>query len=287
MTKRPAAAPSSPRRPAVPSQQSGHSPYENANANVNANPIHAESRVARPTEGYLGGTSFMASLAESQQSIHEADDEAEGAHLDPEINRSYNCVYYDNNKIEQGVNVLKLLLMPLPAADDVFELRRASMCTRTPLPILGQCWQSLRAISDDIDIGRRAAAPDTEQQQQQHLLRELSRTLFDNTAKPLALPGSASMQEYALSFTGRLIRWESVGVVVSALTLFKAAREMCKRNALEELSRPPSWKALIEASNACLSFCDDLGSINDVLLWMLGENTIVQTLFHGDASECV
>ena len=210
----------------------------------------------------------MAALAESQQGIEDGDN------VDHDVTGSYSPILYDNYKIEQGVNVLKTLF-PLDGFDDIFEARRNNCSARTPAAILVECWHSLK----DIFRGIKQASD------KESALRELSRLLFDNTAKPLPLPGNSSMSEFAKSFTGRLSRWEAIGVVASGLGIFRAGRELCKRSALEELSKPPSWQALIEASNACLSFCNELGSINDVLLWMLGENTILQTLFHGDASK--
>ena len=211
----------------------------------------------------------MASLEESQQNIHYDDTMHEA-----EIGCTYNCVLYDSHNIDQGVNVLRLLL-PLKCFDDVFSHRPYNMGSRTPLPILKECSKSLVDMFNEVN---RAADKDA-------MLKDLSRKLFENTSRHLPLPGNVSMQQYARNFTGRFTRWETVGVIVTSLAIFKAANELSKRNALEELSKPPSWKALIEASNACIGFCDDLSSVNDVLLWMLGENTLVQTLFNGDASK--
>ena len=108
--------------------------------------------------------------------------------------------------------------------------------------------------------------------------------LFDNTEKPLPLPGNVSMREYATVFTGDLTRWETAGALLAAVSLHKGTKELSKRNATEELSKVPSWRAIIDATQACLTFCDDLGSLNDVIMWILAEHTIVHTLFYGDAS---
>lgn len=92
------------------------------------------------------------------------------------------------------------------------------------------------------------------------------------------------MSEYADLFTGRLTRWETAGALLAAFALSKPNRDLSKRNALEELSKPPSWKATVDLTNVCLGFCDDSGSINDIILWILKENFVVQTLLYGDAS---
>ena len=122
-------------------------------------------------------------------------------------------------------------------------------------------------------------APDREQR-----YHNLTRMLFENTTKPLPLPGQKSMTEYADVLLGPNMRWETIGSVAASLSLGRGTRQLNKKNAIEELSKPPSWKAIIDATNCCLNFCTDMGSLNDVLMWFLAENTIVLTLFYGDAS---
>ncbi|KAL9057777.1 MAG: hypothetical protein Q9162_002118 [Coniocarpon cinnabarinum] len=236
------------------------------------NPCGSEAVIARAPDGYLGDTSFLASLTESQQTIQDDQSPSQDVAASTKLSLSDDC------RIDQGTETLLVLLQSIDEKTSIAE-RRPNVAARTPFPILEKCFASL---SSSMQIIRNAPS-------QTAKARDMSRLLFENTAKPLPLPGQRSMAEYAELFIGRWTRWETVGTVLAALSLARATSGLNKRNAAEQiLSQPPSLKLLIDATNFTLTFSDDAGSLNDLVMWILAENMIVNdsvhTLFYGDAS---
>ena len=87
---------------------------------TNPSSRETETQVARVPDGYLGGTSFFASLAESQQSIEGVGSFEREAVMAPKL------TFRDDFRIEQGVEVLKILSLVVED-HDTFECRRCNM----------------------------------------------------------------------------------------------------------------------------------------------------------------
>lgn len=92
---------------------------------------------------------------------------------------------------------------------------------------------------------------------------ELSKKLFYNSLKPLKVDGTWTMDQYALSFNGSNIRWET----------FSGHTE-------EDVSA----LRMIDFGQLCLTFCEEAGHLNDAEIWISYELALLTSVIEGDAS---
>lgn len=229
--------------------------------------------------GFLGSTNFFSSLGESHLALNQA-----GAMPIPDGETSFTVTGLRDvpksiaaSDIEAGASVLASLF-PLDDTDELVD--RA--CDHhygpyTPETILRACWTSLRSMLYPFESHPNRA----------DVLKQLSRRIFHNTVPALPNPCSRSMKDYTSDFTGGKLRWESVGMIVSgigaqllSMTNSFATRKHLAGRDLKELAR---W--LADASNRCISFCDDLNLTNDLKLWMTVDNLILTSQLYGDSSK--
>ncbi len=181
------------------------------------------------------------------------------------------------SNIEEGARILTIFY-PLSTIDRLLPRYDGLTCGAiAPKEFVKTSWHSLKVTLAHIDA----------QLKKEQGLLALAEKLFQNTAKPLRPPGSASMLEYARMVNGQDVRWETIGVLLATLGLCIMPATSRDAEILKSHSSPTRQsmcKRLIQATNSCLKFCDGSGSINDPVLWILGCNLILLTQFYGDSS---
>jgi len=226
--------------------------------------------------GYLGSTSYLAVLTENRQDIY-LDPENDVPVAQTELEDGNADLRSHVSNIEEGARILTILY-PLSTIDRLLLRYDGHTCgAMAPKGFVKTCWHSLRATLAHIDA----------QLKKEQSLLALAEKLLQNTAKPLGPPGSASMLEYATMVNGQDVRWETIGVLLAALGLCIMPATSRDAEILKSHSSPTRQsmcKRLIQATNSCLKFCDGSGSINDLVLWILGCNLILLTQFYGDSS---
>lgn len=117
-------------------------------------------------------------------------------------------------------------------------------------------------------------------------LESAAERIFRNTCKKVQVSKTSRLVDFAKLFTGKSLRWEALAVFFTACGLCCHSmrctdsifdvfghREQDKRN-LEH--------RLLEASNTCVSFCEDAGSLSDLGMWVHYENMVYSTQVLGD-----
>ncbi|KAF2492744.1 hypothetical protein BU16DRAFT_466528 [Lophium mytilinum] len=124
--------------------------------------------------------------------------------------------------------------------------------------------------------------------QKPEALLKMAESISLNTIKPLQFDGKTTPREFAASCTGEQLRWEVVGIVFAAvgvvlMSLTDGNPLFCN---LEDAPMDRKQLALKvwDASESCLSFCNDFDILNDVFLWLLFENYVLSNSLHSKGS---
>ncbi|KAJ4991457.1 hypothetical protein SVAN01_03104 [Stagonosporopsis vannaccii] len=111
-------------------------------------------------------------------------------------------------------------------------------------------------------------------------LQAMSAQVWENTSKPLSrfLRRDTTPRGFCTNVTGVDLRWETVGIIVSLISLVAQSLKdgdpvFCSHDA-PPVDRAALAVSMYDASEMCVQFCDNLGTLNDMYLWLLYENSI-------------
>lgn len=121
-------------------------------------------------------------------------------------------------------------------------------------------------------------------------LLALAEKIFQNTARPLRASPYTSAPAYASMFIGENLRWEILGIIItlvgaSATTLSGSSHPLWDDVEAERLDKKQFVREIVELSNVSLSLVRSDGEPNDLLAWLLYDNFMLSTVYHGDSSE--
>jgi hypothetical protein len=103
-------------------------------------------------------------------------------------------------------------------------------------------------------------------------IRRLCERIWRNTQTPLSFDGSVSPQNWASLSTGHNLRWEVVGIIITDIGL--AAETL---DPLDDIFREHATtrealsKRMHDAAEACLAFCRECETREDLFQWFLNE----------------
>lgn len=115
----------------------------------------------------------------------------------------------------------------------------------------------------------------------------LSELVWQNTRQPMSMHGSMTAREWARSATGRNLRWEVVGALLSLIglvavslshwdSIFGTIRE-------RYVDRATFSERMRKASEYCLCFCYESEVLNDIYVCFMFEDLILVESLKGDA----
>ncbi|KNG49180.1 fungal specific transcription [Stemphylium lycopersici] len=107
-----------------------------------------------------------------------------------------------------------------------------------------------------------------------------------NTARPMKVPASMRPSEFHTLFTGKNLRWETLGLV---LVLAGSQAQYTSPNdpifTLEDgkqINRDEFIEDVVHATNTCIHICSTHGAVNEIMLCLVYVNMIVVSSFCGD-----
>jgi hypothetical protein len=107
-----------------------------------------------------------------------------------------------------------------------------------------------------------------------------------NTTRPLKVPPTMSASEFHTLFTGKNLRWETLGLIMSiaaSMAQFTPPDDPVFTTAKgERFDRDVFVEDLIHVCNDCISLCQVHGAVNDIMTWMMYSNALVMSNFYGD-----
>lgn len=222
-----------------------------------------------PAPGFLGSTSYSAVFTEGQSHIG-LNNLQGSAYVDsigaepPKLSRQ------DPTRIKEGVHLLTLLA-DLPKYESSINHWYQHAYGLCPL-FIRECVASVRS-----DLGGRS--------NRESSLLLLSERIFAKTSTPFFIDGTTTLRQFCPLLTGANLRWETVGVIPSIMGLSTIA--LGEVNVFMSGEQLMDYKDLarqmLHAGNACMVFCDEMGHLNNVVVWLISVNFILHTHLYGDA----
>ncbi|GKZ31655.1 hypothetical protein AbraIFM66950_000344 [Aspergillus brasiliensis] len=121
--------------------------------------------------------------------------------------------------------------------------------------------------------------------QLQHLVRKVSQS----TSRPLSTYGSMTVEQYCAAFTDQNLRWEAISIIFAtagiSLSSTPETDPDLNQVAADTLARERLRAQLVEASNTCLTFCDQASSVNELLGFCQYNTFTLLTHVYGDSNK--
>ncbi|KAK1063367.1 hypothetical protein LTR74_009523 [Friedmanniomyces endolithicus] len=218
--------------------------------------------------GFLGPTSYSAVFSENPSSL--------GAGFPDEIEDASDLGPIAPERIQQGAEILALLRdVPLY---EKFTQRWFDLCDGILV-----MQPAYRIWIDELwsEFGRLLLEGNPDQ------LRNLSELVWRNTSKPLKVHGQMTPRDWAKSATGRNLRWEVVGVILTLAGLI--AINLSNWDSIFDnirdrfVDRATFAERMRKASEFCLCFCYEAEVLNDLYVCFMYEDLVLVECLKGDA----
>lgn len=101
----------------------------------------------------------------------------------------------------------------------------------------------------------------------------LSAMVWQSSQEPLTATGDSTAREWALQATGHHLRWETVGLLLSAIGIMTSSLPpwdgVFEKHSDQSSYRTASLQGVMELVNECIVFCKELSTINDLFAVLL------------------
>lgn len=232
--------------------------------------FHATLDPPSALPGYLGSTSYSAVLTEHRSDIpFELDSSTESRPPTRSV---------EPDRLQSGLEVLRLLY-ELTICDSLIQkFYVRNFGAGAPRVLIDRIVRSIRQVFDNLDRN----GIDTQ-------LRDLANQIFQNSSRPLTTHGSMTVEEYFSSFTGHNSRWEALGNIfaVSGLSLMTTPDndpDLVQATSDDTRAKDRLLAQVMDASDVCLSFCDQAVSANELLGFLQFSDVMLRTQQYGDSS---
>jgi Fungal Zn(2)-Cys(6) binuclear cluster domain len=220
------------------------------------------NKAAGPS-GFLGSTSFSSTINDHEdETVNNSEEVDASSDLDPA-------------QISMGVDVLKVL----PGRNDCQTLLKKYLESPCEVGLLKPANQFI------LDYLFYAFEPTLEEPRQYYQLEKLSEAITRSSA-PIFIPPEDGMG-WMRAFTGPNTRWESIGILFSALAYGLLAipdRDFGPLGvSLGYSDKKKGVLAMKEAVEWCLELCKH--SLNTLVCNLLYKNFLLETVLHGDGSK--
>ncbi|PWY88237.1 C6 transcription factor [Aspergillus heteromorphus CBS 117.55] len=185
----------------------------------------------------------------------------------------------DPKQIQLGARLLALLVENIPLYEGLAE---TAVEVWPEGCVLGH--RLVSGIFESLDDMNAALTSDpTNAKDLQSSLLRWSQKVFDDSAKPFSLHPSMTPEEYIRRVAAR---WEGIGLVFTVVGQGAMLERDWRSIREREANVPRDQKSLaaqaVNASDACLQFCDLSGAVDDSLGWLLFQHINLLTLLYGE-----
>ncbi|KAI0536161.1 hypothetical protein GGR58DRAFT_476279 [Xylaria digitata] len=245
----------------------------NLNRAASAPPLHShyDGEPGRVNPGFFGATNPMCIFSENLSKLGVVSTELEGPKL-PRLTIS-------NDQIVRGSQILSFLKDSSLVHDFVnrsFDIGDGvvNVCIE---PVMKQWLMKLWANHGE-----------TLKKRNPEKLRRLSELLWHNTLTSIAVKEDMDYKAWASLATGMNIRWEVIGIIAAligqcATTLSRSDLLLTQHN----VSKPILARRMSEISSTCLDFARNCEALDDLLVWLIIENSVLTASLKGDGSYAV
>ncbi|OQE47289.1 hypothetical protein PENCOP_c001G08116 [Penicillium coprophilum] len=217
--------------------------------------------------GYLGSTSYSAVLTEHRSDIsfepEDGTDPSAGWVVEPD-------------RLQSGLDVLQFLYNLTLRDLLIARFYARTLNIVVPKMVMNEILRSVRQIFDEFSSDPTAQ------------LQELANQIFQNTSRPMRTHKSMSPEEYLSSFTGRNLRWEALGSILTLCGMQLAITPDNDPDITQGSDDPRAKDRLLEQvtviSTVCLGLCDQTSSANEMLAMLQFNDVMLRTQQYGDSS---
>lgn len=114
------------------------------------------------------------------------------------------------------------------------------------------------------------------------LLAEITK----NSCQPLKVPPTMLPSEFYTLWTGPNLRWEALGLILtlaaSCAQFSFAGDSIFTLENGDRVDKEEFVEDIIHSTNDCIHLCQIHGAVNDIMVWLLYTNMLVQSNFYGD-----
>ncbi|KAI1630030.1 hypothetical protein EDD37DRAFT_604894 [Exophiala viscosa] len=236
-------------------------------------------RTADNDVGFLGSTAFNAVFSDNQEHIPapsttDVDTSTDAGRLHEQITASWRSTQRRSNG--NATFVLELL-KDIPHLEKIIDRWPSAEREYSILePWTEDCQKSIRQdLFEKFDFTRKSEWV------------KVIDLLNANTDAPLRFPANIRFRDFTSYYMGNNIRWETIGVflIMCGLSLFNVYCDAEESELVGHLAQDKQrlMFRLLEASDICVSFCNDAVPGTDLGFWLMLENCIYASQVLGDA----
>ena len=215
--------------------------------------------------GFLGESSASAVVAELIDSMGETHTESVRAHAEDNITEAMvqkgATILYHLQGIELRLEEFQAWLR---VGDGYLLFRQAYQVFITEL------WRYFKTHLQDIPEGQR--------------LQHYSRLVWRNTLNPMHATADTTIQEWAHQAAGSNLRWETVGLLFSAVGLWASGAVFTENHYAHPAGRMAMAKAMLKLVDECIDLSRECGSCSDLFACLLYERSPLVEWVRGDVS---
>jgi hypothetical protein len=214
--------------------------------------------------GFLGSTSSLAILTETVEDTELVPILQSTAILN--TNRTdLDITRIGSRRMKQALDVVELLRHFVIFEDLLVKYSQFEFYTSMIDCFVGECLVSVR--TDLVGAGALES---------KNSLKATVERLFQNTCKSVPIPLTCTLEDFSQSFTGTMLRWETLAVFFTACGLVSCIWTS-SHPAIQDVFKDQQnmLRQLLEASSACVSFCEDSGPLSDLGLWVHYEHVVL------------
>ncbi|KAL2855918.1 hypothetical protein BJY01DRAFT_231538 [Aspergillus pseudoustus] len=222
--------------------------------------------------GYFGPTSWVSAFAESSETTPSSSNDTSRLHEEePTLSSSQLPSFWVHE-----VTKMLTYLMDYPIIEQLLrEFYAASQAAVVPSPIILNSIATMRGLIEE------GETPQT--------LHRKTTQILENTARKLHIPPETKGKDFHQMFTGTRLRLEIIAIVyviAAQASIFGLARDKFFRGPVGPASaaRLKFARKMLAAGDTALQVCRILGSVNDLMVWMLYDNWQVCCMVLGESS---
>ena len=107
-----------------------------------------------------------------------------------------------------------------------------------------------------------------------------------NSSLPLKVPPNMLPSKFHTLFTGASLRWEAIGLMMalaaSCAQRYPANDPLFTLENGDRVNKDDFIINMLHATNDCITLCEVHGAVNDVVVWLLYNNMLIQNNWYGD-----
>ncbi|MCJ1475702.1 hypothetical protein MMC13_004365 [Lambiella insularis] len=258
----------------------GNGPHSNAVSNllflVNQRVEGSDGLQVPPSE-FLGPTSFSAVFKENQANIGEdLLNEPPGDEIPLDILSTENDQWWKEERLSLGTGILR----HFPNQQACWRLMHRHMTScdvELHMPTMEYCLESLWST-----FGEYLKEP-----RETELLGAMAQTVLRNAM--VTIPLTRNTGQWLESFTGNNLRWEIIGTFFAIFGLAVMTMPDLSVSSIvkedETIDKRRKYvRKMSECAEACLILCDDSGSANEFVIWLMHHIHTLHSFYSGDAS---